>query len=395
MNIGIVVPGFSADERDWCIPAHLDLVRWLAAGNQVQVFALRYPHRRDVYKVYGSEVHSFNGEGSRGLASARLWGTVLGALARKHYEAPFDVLHAIYGGEAGLVTVLAGLRLGVPSLISLLGGELVGMADIGYGQDLRRRQRLMNEVALRFGDRLLGGSQAMTKLARARVSPTRRERIQTLPLGVDTRMFSPVRSTARSTDGGGQGFINILNVGSLIEVKDQATLLAASAELMRETPNARLCIVGTGKLESDLRTLASNLGIANRVDFVGAVAHDHLSEFYRRADLFVQSSRHEGEGMAVLEAGASGTAVVGTEVGVLADLAARGAAIAVPPNNPGALAGAMRRALASRAAWGMRAYEFVQREYNLDKIGEQLIELYCSVSRVAGARRFTQPIPHA
>ncbi len=395
MKIGIIVPGFSADERDWCIPAHLDLVRWLALGHEVHVFAIRYPPRRDVYSVYGAEVHSFNGEGSRGLASTRLWSQVLGALAHEHHEAPFDVLHAIYGGEAGLVTVLAARRLGVPSVVSLLGGELVGMVDIGYGQDLQRRQRLMNQVTLRFADRLLGGSHRMTELARARVSPSRRERIETVPLGVDTRMFRPPRTLAPTPpDRGAAGNIGILNVGSLIEVKDQATLLSASAELLLETPNARLSIVGTGMLGSRLRALASNWGIADSVDFVGGVAHDQLAEYYRRADLFVQSSRHEGEGMAVLEAGASGVAIVGTDVGVLSDLAARGAAIAVPPKNASALAEAMRRGLASRAALGMRVREIVQREYNLDKIGEQLIELYCSVSRVTDPRHLSQPLPH-
>jgi glycogen(starch) synthase len=405
VKIGLIVPGFSADERDWCIPAHLNLARSFALSHHVHVFALRYPHRRDVYPVRGVTVHSFNGEGSRGLESAHLWATALDAILGEHRTLPFDVLHSIFGGEAGFVTVLAARRLGVPSVVSLVGGELVGMPDIGYGQALKWRQRMLNQIALRFADRLLGGSRGMTELARTQVPANRRERIQTLPLGVDTLMFSPApvspprhgngendQPFSPFSKGGVKGSVNILNVGSLIEVKDHATLLHATAKLAQELPNVCLSIIGAGRLESQLRALASNLEIADRVCFVGAVAHDQLPEWYRRTDLFVQSSRHEGEGMAVLEAGASGVPIAGTDVGVLSDLAVCGAAIAVPPGDANALARGMYSALASRAALGTQVLEFVEREYNLENIGERLVELYCSISKLKGAHHLAQPL---
>jgi len=65
MKIGLVLPGFSANEKDWCIPALLDYVRVLARANSVHVFALEYPYRRDDYDVFGATIHSLNG-GNRG-----------------------------------------------------------------------------------------------------------------------------------------------------------------------------------------------------------------------------------------------------------------------------------------------------------------------------------------
>lgn len=166
MKIAFVAPGFSADENDWCIPAHTDIARELARRNDVHVFAMRYPHRVDEYRIGGASVHSFNGVGSRGMASARLWKNVLRALAREHARARFDVVHAIFGSEAGCVAAMAGKFLRVPSVVWLVNGELVGLREIGYGADLIARQRWMNDLILRLADAVLCGCAQMAARAR-------------------------------------------------------------------------------------------------------------------------------------------------------------------------------------------------------------------------------------
>ncbi len=85
--------------------------------------------------------------------------------------------------------------------------------------------------------------------------------------------------------------------------------------------------------------------------------------------------------MAVLEAAACGVPLVGTAVGVLADLAGRGAAVAVRPQDATALAEAMQDAVSARSALGPRGRELVQRDYDLPRIGERLCELYCSLQK--------------
>ena len=54
MKIGLVVPGFSADADDWCIPALRNLARQLATTEEVHVLALRYPYRAGDYAVFGA-----------------------------------------------------------------------------------------------------------------------------------------------------------------------------------------------------------------------------------------------------------------------------------------------------------------------------------------------------
>jgi glycosyltransferase involved in cell wall biosynthesis len=384
MKIGLIVPGFSADETDWCIPAHLNLARSLAATNQVHVFALRYPHRIGRYSIHGIHVHSFDGRSSHMLTSAQLWTTVLSELRREHLSSSFDVLHSIFGGEAGFITVLASRLLDVPSVVSLVGGELVALKDIGYGQDLRWRQRLLNQFSVRYAHRVLCGSRRMTEIARARTTSSDAARIHTLPLGVDAGMFRPssLGSSRKGNfaTGGRESRRELLNVGSLLPVKDQTTLLQAFAYLVEGLPNVSLSIIGAGELGPRLRSLSSEIHVSDRVQWGGVIPHEQLPQWYNGADLYVQSSRHEGEGMAVLEAAASGLPVVGTDVGILSDLAERGAAIVVPPKDPVALAEAMRQAMTSPLPRAARALEIAQSEYNLGRIRERLVRVYSSVS---------------
>lgn len=371
MKIAFVVPGFSSDETDWCIPAHTDIVCALAQRHEVHVFVLRYPHRIDTYRIGRATVHSFGGEAVRGMGTARLWRRVMQAVTREHARGAFDVLNAIFGGEAGCVAVLCGKRLHVPSVAWLVDGELVGLRTIGYGADLNAPLRWMNQVVLRFADRILCGCSATTETALKRIAAGRRAAVQTLPLGVNTSRFYPA-PPAPPRDGA----VEFVNVGSMLAVKDQCTLLCAFARVLETLPCARLTVAGTGPLENDLRTLAGELQIESRLMFTGQVPHDQLPLLYQNADVFVQSSLHEGQGMALLEAAACGCALCGTNVGALRDMARDGAAVACATGDVNALACAMAGAAREHAQYSARAQSSVLSNYALGHIARRLDALY-------------------
>lgn len=387
MKIAFIVPGFSASEDDWCIPAHTDIVCALARSHNVHVFAMRYPHRVDTYKIGAATVHSFNGVGRRGASSAHLWQNVWQAIVREHQCARFDVIHAIFGSEAGCVAVLAGKFLRVPSVVWMVNGELVGLREIGYGANLIARQRWMNNLILRLADRVLFGSAQAMEFARRRNS---RARLEFLPLGVNTERFHPIKpvvsrdplavsGSARDRRDGDA--LRLMNVGSLSPVKDQMMLLRAFEIVARKLSNARLTIAGSGVLENDLRALARELNLETRVNFVGNIAHDQLPNLYQGTDVFVQSSRHEGQGMALLEAAACGCAVCGTNVGALADLARADAGVAAAVGDANALARAIELAYAKRPELSARASQKVEREYNLPHVAARLENLYARLTR--------------
>ncbi|MBT5190866.1 MAG: glycosyltransferase [Rhodospirillaceae bacterium] len=93
---------------------------------------------------------------------------------------------------------------------------------------------------------------------------------------------------------------SILNVGRLSPQKAQDVLIAAFADLAGEFPDWRLVIVGTGEWEETLRAQAGQLGIADRVLFIGQI--DDPFPYYRAARIFALPSRFEGTPNAMLEA---------------------------------------------------------------------------------------------
>jgi glycosyltransferase involved in cell wall biosynthesis len=331
MKIGLVVPGFSASESDWCIPAVLNLVRELAPHCDLHIFSLRYPARPRDYSVYGATVHAFGGGRAAGIHRAPLLAAALAAIAREARSRPFDLLHALWADEPGFVAVMAGRLLDIPVLVSLMGGELIGLPRIHYGHQLSRAGRWMVRASLHGACRVTVGSNFLRRLAASHVAE---ERLEVRPLGVDTSLFKPAlrkRAPAPRT---------VLHVASLSPVKNQKLLLRAFALVAAEVEDARLYLVGEGPLRPSLTSLAHALGIAGRVTFHGAISHQDLPHYYHMADLCVLPSLYESQGMVTLEAAATVRATVGTPVGLLPEI--------VPP---GCLATAGASAdLASRLA---------------------------------------------
>ncbi len=371
MRIGLVVPGFSADAGDWCIPVLRHLVVRLVAGADVHIFALRYPDHRGSYGVFGAQVTALGGGDARGGRSAGLWQRTAGALVAEHRRRPFDVLHAFWAGEPGFVTALLGRVLGIPTVVSIAGGELARLRDIGYGGLLRRLDRAKTRLALRLAGAVTAGSELALASAQPFLPARSASRARRVPLGVDLAMFAPGRAPRNGSP------TRILHVASLSGVKDQATLLSAAAALRERGYAFQLDIVGTGPLEAELRSLAGCLGLSENICWRGAVPHDQTPRAYQRADLFVLSSRHEAQGMVALEAAASGVPVVGTAVGVIPEL--RPATRTIRVGDAGGLADGMAELVEdepSRVRSGCAARERAVAEYSIELCTTRFLDLY-------------------
>lgn len=104
------------------------------------------------------------------------------------------------------------------------------------------------------------------------------------------------------------------NVGRLHPDKDQATLLRGFAQTLPTLPaSAQLVIMGTGRLEQDLKELAAELKISERVRFLGQVPE--ARRYFRAFDVFALSSDNEPFGMVLLEAMAAGVPLLATACG--------------------------------------------------------------------------------
>lgn len=317
MNIGIVIPGFSANEQDWCIPVYLNLVRELSKNHYVRVFPIRYPFTSEPYEVYGAHVFPFGG-GSHTARLKRwqiLW-QVERTLERHHQNRPFDVLHAIWADETGHIVNRVGQKLGVPTVVSIAGGELVGFKTINYGLQTGKVTRWLVHQAIKKATHIVAPCLYSARLAQAYaefhgISDIREgERLSIIPLGVDTDLFSP------PINPHAQRPIEFLHVASLSPIKRQDILL----NLMAKMPTGHLDIVGEGRLKDYLFRLAKELKIEKRVTFHGAVPHDQLPHFYQRAQYLLMTSQHEAYCMAALEAFACGMGIIGSDVGLIPEI---------------------------------------------------------------------------
>jgi glycosyltransferase involved in cell wall biosynthesis len=365
VKIGLVLPGFSANERDWCIPALLDFVRVLAKQAEVHVFTLRWPERAAIYEVYGARVRALGGARRLGPRVLGLWAQAVRAIAAEHQRGAFDVLHAFWVDEPGWVAAWAGRQLGVPVVLSLAGGELARLPDIGYGLQLLPGRRLILRWALHHASAVTAGSKYLCGLARqAGLAPA----VRWAPLGVDTAMFAShaagLASTASPT---------ILSVGSLAPVKDHALLLGVFRRVAAQMPEVQLMVAGEGPLAAELAGQAAGLPVR----FLGAVDHAALPAVYAQASLFVQTSRHEAQGLAVLEAAACGVAPVGTPVGVLPQV---GRAAETEAGLAEALVELLRDG-GCRSALADGARARVLDDYGLPGCVERFGRLYAEISR--------------
>ncbi|MCB0202317.1 MAG: glycosyltransferase [Caldilineae bacterium] len=384
MRLALITPGFaSPGEANFAIPALTDTVRTLAERHEVHVFTLRYPHRRDTYGFHGATVHAFGWGTAGGANRLRLLQSALAAIRREHRRQPFDLFHGLWADEPGFVASSAGRLLGRPSVVSLLGGELIGFPDIGYGGLLSRSNRWLTGQALRRASAVTVGSHFLRQIAAAHVS---NDRLHVLPLGVDTQLFKPneMSDASRitfhaltSTEPPADPAFHILHVASLSPVKDQATLLDTLAIVANQHPEVHLHIVGSGPLQPSLAAQAGALGASAHVTFHGEVAHEQLPLYYRAADLFLLSSRYESQSMVVLEATACGCPVAGTAVGVLPELL--DPTQVVPVGDAGALAGAIDALIsdpARRTASARESRAAVLAHFALDRTGPELELLY-------------------
>lgn len=144
----------------------------------------------------------------------------------------------------------------------------------------------------------------------------------------------------------------LVSVARLAPVKGVDVMIRALPAI----PDAVFVVVGDGPSQADLEALAASVGVADRVLFVGRQEHEAVMRYIRAADVFVLSSRTEGLSHVLLETLLVGTPAVATRVGgnpeVLTD-AVNG--LLIPPEDPDALAAAIRRliddpALAARLA---------------------------------------------
>jgi glycosyltransferase involved in cell wall biosynthesis len=206
-------------------------------------------------------------------------------------------------------------------------------------------------------------------------------RIALQPNFVDGERFLPVsageRLEAKRRLGVPDDALTIGTVARLVARKRLDVLLRAFASTVIQGRDVRLLIVGTGPLAAELQHLARELMVERSVVWAGLQRDPR--PWLCAMDVFALPSRLEGSPNSVLEAMASGVAIVGTRIGGVVDLIEdQATGLLVPPDDPQALALALDRLLrdpALRTALGTRARHRAEESFSLRMAAARLTEL--------------------
>ncbi len=251
----------------------------------------------------------------------------VGAFARE--AGPYDLVHAHYwlSGRAGLDLAR---RFGVPlvQMFHTLGHLKTrwAAAEAERADAARlRAEALLARVACRLVAATGGEARELVRTLRAR-----EERVAVIPCGVDLAAFAPRDPEAARRRLGLAGSRPIVYVGRLEPLKGADRLVAAFSRVLHDQPageEVRLVVVGGDGAEGDPRgemrrldALATSLGVRHRVEFRGPQPRESLADYYAAAAAVAMPSAYESFNLVVLEALASGAALVATPVGVVPDV---------------------------------------------------------------------------
>lgn len=315
------VPGSVGSEpHSFQVPAHVNLIKGLSKEHDITVFSTGNPDRSKGSFSCGNAQVYFVGADYNSFWLKKLY-TLTSSFLSHHRKRPFDICHGLWGYPSGFLSVLLGKLLGLKSVVSLQGGETANIPSIPYGSQTKEPIRSLTSWTCRNADALT----VLTEFQLGLLLKTgvNREHTHVIPHGVILSQF-PFGERPRQ-------FLppfKILHVGSLNRIKDQPTLLR-TIELIRRKMPCIVRIIGADHLSGMIQDMARKLKLSD-IEFCGFLPHDDISPHFQWADILLQSSLYEAQGVVVAEAAATGAFICGTRVGLIADLGEKCTVSALP-----------------------------------------------------------------
>jgi glycosyltransferase involved in cell wall biosynthesis len=231
-------------------------------------------------------------------------------------------------------------------------------------------------------DRIVAISPAIERELRDGFGIGRADQYRVVPLGFDLASFAAVDDAARQRarqelDVPATAKV-VSTVGRLTAIKQHRLFLDTVAKVAQAEPRVLALIAGDGELRAGLESYAAQLGIRDRVRFLGW--RRDLDTIYAATDVFLLTSRNEGTPVALIEAMASSVPGVSTDVGGVKDVITSEAVGArVRDGDSDGLAAHIVRYLADgelRRSTGQRARTAVLDRYGLDRLVRDINTLY-------------------
>lgn len=222
----------------------------------------------------------------------------------------FNIIDAHFAWPDGYGASLLGCWLRLPVTITLRGTE------VPHSRDPMRRRKILK--AIERSAKVFAVADSLKRHVVGLGADT--NKIQVVGNGVDTQRFFPEdRKAARIRLGlPGEAQV-IVTVGGLVERKGFHRVIELMPALLKHFPHLHYLVVGGASLEGDwsqrLKTMVDDLGLNERVTFLGAIPPDELRWPLSAANVFVLPTSNEGWANVFLEAMACGLPVVTSDVG--------------------------------------------------------------------------------
>jgi glycosyltransferase involved in cell wall biosynthesis len=352
-------------------------------GVEIRRFPLALPDDLAYGKVAQSKV---------GIADRLIRMQVMARYLWRQYQAMLecardyktDIVHGHWAIPTGPALVAGSRKLGVPSVVTMHGGDVYVNKAEGYNFPTKWYVRPILRWTLTHASALTAISDDCIQHA-LRAGASLKD-IHLIMNGADLRRFCP--SAEPATAGRPYGPKMVFACRQLFPRKGIRFLIQAVAELRPRHPDIRLIIAGDGFERPELEALADTLKVRGITTFLGWVANADLPQYFRSCAVSVIPSLEEGFGIPAAEAMGCEAPVVATDAGGLPEVVADGVTgFVVPKGNAAALAGAIDKLLADpvlRERMGKAGRERAVARFDWLRAAERFEALY---EQLLAARR--------
>ncbi len=288
----------------------------------------------------------------------------------------FDLIHCHWLIPQGFFCALIKIFRGIPYILTAHGGDVYSFKNIPC-------VGILIKFALKHSTICTVNSQATKNKV---LENRENSNIQVVPMGVDLDKFNPGNFNQELKASMGSENLLLLGVGRLALKKGFKFLIEAMPQIIQEIPNARLVIIGFGPLKEQLEKQIQNLNLTSYVNMIGGKSGEELREWFATADIFIGPSiitpdgDTEGQGVVFLEAMASGTAVIASDVGGIKDVVRNEfSGLLVPEQSPQAIAEKiiqLAKGKTQRDQLIQNALEMVRSNFSWENSSKRISELY-------------------
>ncbi|HEX2997089.1 MAG TPA: glycosyltransferase family 4 protein [Anaerolineales bacterium] len=204
------------------------------------------------------------------------------------------------------------------------------------------------------------------------------ERYTVIPTGMDLEQYQCADWKSLRKEKGWDNETVIVSIGRLGSEKNWDTVLQAFAKVCLQYPDLRLVLIGDGPARQDLESLASELGVAERVTFTGTLPFTDVPCYLTAADLFTFASVTETQGLVTIEAMAAGLPVVAVNGSGTRDIIDHGEQGFLVENDADALAEGIKKLLSNPQQMKRFSSNALKKAgtFDVNRLGKQLIDVY-------------------